>query len=168
VLKVKFKFNEEAIVRVRTRMVNRANQAKPFRISAGIHEEEGAVAAMNYKGEAGPATLMMVAMWNEYGTGRNPARPFIRSWFDANIGRMRAEGTAAMRAEFKGEAGAMEEVAEKWTEELREWVRGNEGELAELMPATQVARAREGLSPAPPIDAQGQIVDALRAILETP
>jgi hypothetical protein len=53
-------------------------KASKLQITVGVHAEEG---AGTYEGGA---TVADVASYNEFGTERIPARPFLSGWFDAN------------------------------------------------------------------------------------
>jgi hypothetical protein len=50
----------------------------PLSITVGVHSGEGSATY-----EDG-ATVLEVAIWNEFGTSRIPARSFLRAWFDEN------------------------------------------------------------------------------------
>jgi len=47
-------------------------------VLVGITEEAGA------KTHHGDVTVLMVAIWNEFGTQNAPSRPILRGWFDGN------------------------------------------------------------------------------------
>lgn len=55
-----------------------------IRLTVGVHAEEG---AGTYPGGA---TVADVATWNEFGTERIPARPFLSGWVDGNQGLIAA------------------------------------------------------------------------------
>lgn len=71
-------------------------KASKLAITVGVHEAEGASA---YEGGA---TVADVATWNEYGTERIPARPFLSGWFDANQADIQAKLKSAGEKIFKG------------------------------------------------------------------
>lgn len=59
---------------------------KKARVLVGITEEDGA------QGHGNNAyTLLQIAVWNEFGTKKAPARPFLRGWFDKEENRQRVE-----------------------------------------------------------------------------
>lgn len=64
-------------------LLKRCQESKSV-ITVGVHEAEGGAA---YEGGA---TVADVASWNEFGTDRIPARPFLSGWFDANITKIKS------------------------------------------------------------------------------
>lgn len=62
-----------------------AAAARGARITVGIHAAQGNEAHTGIV----PVTVIDVALWNEFGTARIPARPFIRGWYDANLTKNR-------------------------------------------------------------------------------
>jgi hypothetical protein len=63
----------------------KAKKNKPH-VAVGILQKEGSA---NYADDA-TATVVDVATWNEFGTDTIPARSFLRSTYDANVGRFLA------------------------------------------------------------------------------
>lgn len=70
------------------------------RIAVGILSGRGAEA--DHVGRV-RATVLDVAIWNEFGTSRIPARSFIRAWFDENEARLRDDLLVLMHAVIRGE-----------------------------------------------------------------
>lgn len=64
-------------------------------VTVGIHEAEGGA-------QNGSATILDIAVWNEFGTSRIPPRSFIRAWFDENKSEVESMWKSAMRAVAKG------------------------------------------------------------------
>lgn len=60
-------------------------EASKLSITVGIHAEEG---AGTYEGGT---TVADVATYNEFGTERIPARPFLSGWFDGNQAEIKAK-----------------------------------------------------------------------------
>lgn len=58
----------------------------PAQVLVGIQEEDGG----QPHGTRG-ATLLQVAIWNEFGTKYAPSRPFLRGWFDKSENKVKAE-----------------------------------------------------------------------------
>jgi hypothetical protein len=67
-------------------------------LTVGVHASEGASA------EKDGATILEVAIWNEFGTNTIPARSFLRAWFDENhdliIANLKKAMASVMRAEM--------------------------------------------------------------------
>lgn len=162
----KVKLNLDAIKRVRTRMVDKRKKVQSHRVSIGIHEEEGQEPALNYQGKEAGISLVELALIHEYGAGNVPERSYLRAWFDQNYARLLRESTAAMRLEARGEKGVVEQLAQSWTAELVEWIHSGAAGLAPLSPQTQHEREVAGLEPAPPLEATGQLVKAIRVVIE--
>jgi hypothetical protein len=155
----------EAISAVKTKLIKKRKDLKPYKISVGIHEAEGQKPALDYSRRPSAVTLLYVALVHEYGAGNVPERSFLRSWFDSNANRLKDESTKAMRAEYRGDKGAVERTSKKWAEELMEWLRSDSAGLDALSPATIKARERAGLPTGPPLVATQQLVDAIRVIV---
>lgn len=66
-------------------------------VSVGIHAQEG---AQQHEGE--PATVLDVAIWNEFGLGV-PERSFIRAWVDENASENREKLRKAMAMVVRGQ-----------------------------------------------------------------
>jgi len=65
-------------------------------VTVGIHEAEGAAAY-----EDG-ATVLEVAIWNEFGTEHIPARSFLRAWFDETRGEAKERWEMLLRQVAQG------------------------------------------------------------------
>jgi hypothetical protein len=72
-------------------------------VSMGIHEAKGS--ATHGKG---PATIIDIANFNEFGTSRIPARSFIGDWFDEDEPKMREDLLHLMQSAVAGKMTADE------------------------------------------------------------
>jgi hypothetical protein len=78
-------------------------------ITVGVHAEEGAGV---YEGGA---TVAQVASYNEFGTDRIPARPFLSGWFDANKPQIEANLKKAGEKIVQGtEVRAALDIVAQW------------------------------------------------------
>lgn len=88
------------------------------KIDVGILAADGAAA---YAGGDG-ATVLEVAMWNEFGAGHVPERSFIRAWFDENEDACGRAVVAMMRAVLAGRytsKQAVELLAQRFVAEIQ-------------------------------------------------
>lgn len=69
-------------------------------VTVGVHAAEG---AGTY--EDGRTTVLDVAVWNEFGTSKAPARSFLRAWYDGAKGEALRLQNALMRAVARGTLG---------------------------------------------------------------
>lgn len=74
-------------------------------VTVGIHSSDGGNA------EANGATVLEVAIWNEFGTSRIPSRSFLRAWFDLNQEKAKREWQVLMKSVAKGQR-TLEEALE--------------------------------------------------------
>jgi hypothetical protein len=84
--------------------------AKPT-ISVGILEADG-----DKPHGDDDVTILMVAIWNEFGTSRIPARSFIREWFDESEAELRVALTEGMKRVVAGQITKeqlLEQLAQK-------------------------------------------------------
>ena len=159
--------NPDVVRRAAEHMKARAAKAWPYRVSVGLHAEDAQSPALDYNGIEGKLRLIEVAAMLEMGTDSMPERSFLRSWFDQNISRMKREAVTAMRDEFKsGSKGAVDEIAQRWSNELQDWIRSGAANLTPLASSTVRRREQAGLSPDVPLDARGQLVAAIRSLVE--
>ena len=157
---VKVKINE-GVMRLAKRELRRAGKrVSQHRVTIGIHNDEPKV---DYDGKDSDATLAMVAMWHEFGTGTVPPRSFLRQWYDSNTGRIRSEMSKAMAAEYNGKKSAVHQLARRWAREVASIIRRGES-FAPLETATVDKKAAHGLpSPKKPLIATGQLVSSISA-----
>jgi hypothetical protein len=148
--------------RAKLRIGAASAQSPSHRISIGIHGDEAAVA---YDGSAGTASLVEVAAAHEYGVGV-PERSFIRAWFDENRSRLARELKHAERAELGGNPDALRQLAQRWQSEVKARITSRAGRLKPLAPATIRERERAGISSETPLDATGQLVRSIRAMVD--
>jgi hypothetical protein len=72
-----------------------------------------------------------------------------------------------MRRAEKGDAQAFNKQAREWESELREWIEYGDGNLPSLQSSTVTAKRKSGLSsPETPLFATGQLVAAIKAMLD--
>lgn len=159
-LKVSASWNDALIARVKLRMRDKGKAQHDHRIELGIPPEEADKPALGYDGKSTGATLGQVAWWNEFGTDTLPERSWFRSWFDANAERLRREMVVGMRSLDLVSLGT------RWARELRAHVVSGEAHLAPDSLETQAAREHAGLEANPPLFATGQLVNAVRAMLD--
>lgn len=152
--------------RARNRIGAASAGSPTHRISIGIHGDE---AALSYDGREGSIALVEVAAAQEYGEPSIglPERSFIRSWFDANRPRLARELKYAEAAELiGGDPGAVVQLAQRWASEVREWITSRRAGLRALAPATVAERERAGIGQETPLLATGQLVEAIRAMVD--
>lgn len=84
-------------------------QQKPV-ITIGIHEEEGAGAHPTEDEIEETVTILLVAIFNEFGTsdGHVPERSFIRAWFDEAEPELRKDLVTLMRSVVAGKRTSRE------------------------------------------------------------
>lgn len=159
--------NQQALARVKARMEAKARRAKASQhdVRVGINQEDGGKPIIKYTGEEGTATLGYVALAHEFGAGV-PMRSWFRSWFDAHAERCRRQMRTAMQAERQGNTTAVEVLAVSWAHSMRAWITTSEAGLRGLKDSTKRQRERAGLSAEPPLFAIGQIVAAIRAMVD--
>ncbi len=162
----RFKLNEETIRRVKKLLAGAAKTVHQHRSSVGIHEGEAHAAALDYNGTPTNQDIVTVAMANEFGHAGLPERSWLRSWYDQNLDRLKRESSKAMKAEYKGDATAVANLDRKWRDELKEWIETGFAALESLAPATIEAREKAGLAGDPPLYATGQLVKAIRGMLD--
>lgn len=159
--------NHDVIARAKGLLRDKAKKAKAQKhdVRVGINQEDGRQRIIKYTGEEGEQTLAYVALAHEFGAGV-PMRSWFRSWFDANAERCRREMKQAMQEEVRGNTQAIPLLAIKWASEMRARVASGDAGLKPLAESTRKARARAGLSTDPPLFAIGQIVAAIRAMVD--
>lgn len=67
-------------------------------------------------------TVIQIAIWNEFGTDKIPARSFIRAWFDENEKRCREQLAALLPSVVSGQrtkAQVLELLGVKWVGEIQ-------------------------------------------------
>ncbi len=165
-IKVSASWNDQLIERVRARLREAGKHVQEHEVHVGIPEADGSKPALNYSGKAGTATIAQVAWWQEFGAGDLLERPWFRSWFDSAAEEHRRDMTAAMRAEYAGNADAVPALARRWARELREWVAGGEAPLDPVALSVAEAREQAGLDADPPLFATGQLVNAIRGMVD--
>lgn len=165
-MKVDVEFNDDAIQRVKERLEQKARIAKAHRFSIGIHEADGAESKDSYAGAKQSLSVATVASYLEFGSATQPERSYIRSWFDSNLARFKREAVEAMRHEYEGHSSAVEDTAQRWNNELVEWIKAGEGNPEPLAAYTIEERTKAGLSASPPRFATGQLVRAIKMLAE--
>lgn len=156
------KVNTEVVQRAKRQLDKKAQQARAHRVSVGIHEADGAHPKLDYDHKETDATVVEVAGAHEFG-----GRSWLRSWFDRNRNRLVHEMNAVMKADFKGDRGAIAKAGERWANELREWIEMEDAHLKRLKPATVAAKERAGLDrPSTPLYATGELVAAIKAMMD--
>jgi hypothetical protein len=149
--------------RAKTRIGAASSLSPSHRISIGIHGDE---AAVRYDGAAGDVSLVEVAAAHEYGLNV-PERSFIRAWFDVNRQRLAREMKFAEQAElFGGNPDAVKQLAQRWASEVKAGITSRSAHLKPLAPATIAARERAGIGSETPLDATGQLVRSIRAMVD--
>ena len=152
------------VQRAKNRVGAASSGSPSHRISIGIHGEEAAVA---YDGSTESVTLVEVAAAHEYGLGTVPERSFIRAWFDENRQRLARELKFAEHSELiGGNPDAVKQLAQRWQSEVRARITSRSGHLKPLAPATIAERERAGISSETPLDATGQLVESIRAMVD--
>lgn len=150
--------------RARTRIGAASSQSPTHRISIGIHGDEAAIA---YNGSTEGVSLVEVAATHEYGLGTVPERSFIRAWFDENRARLARELRFAEAAELVGgNPDAMKQLAQRWASEVKARITSRSGHLKPLAPSTIAERERAGIGSVTPLDATGQLVNSIRAMVD--
>lgn len=154
----------DRVRRARNRIGAASSGSPSHRISIGIHGDEAALA---YDGSTSDVTLVEVAAAHEYGLGHTPERSFIRSWFDTNRPRLARELKFAEAAELLGgNPDAMKQLAQRWQSEVRAGITSRAAGLRALAPATIAERERAGIGQETPLYATGQLVEAIRAMVD--
>lgn len=177
----KLTLDESVVARVKAALRGAPAHVKEHRVSVGIHEQEASAQTVkvasgkpktdkpkkNYRGNETTAVLIDVALFNEFGTDAIPDRSWLRSWFDQNVDRLKLEALEAMRAEYKRtEPAAVEALAARWYQELRDWIALAQAGLAPLKERTKRERQAAGLPPEPPLFATKQLVEAIRGMCD--
>lgn len=158
--------NPGVIARAKQLMQQRASAAEPHRVTIGIHEAEGSQPKLGYDGKDSGATLAQVAAAHEFGAGV-PTRSWLRTWFDQNRAQLTHDMAATMKRAYLGDADAFERQGEAWAASLRDWIEYHDGGLKALAATTLEAKERAGLpSPETPLFATGQLVAAVKAMLD--
>lgn len=159
--------NKQALARVRGKLAAKAKRAKMTKhdVNVGINADDGAKPVIKYTGEEGEQTLAYVALAHEFGAGV-PMRSWFRTWFDANAERNRRQMKAAMKAEQQGNTQAVTLLAIQWASEMRARITSDNASLRPLADSTKRQRKRAGLTEGPPLFAVGQIVEAIRAMVD--
>lgn len=140
------------------RYVDRARKlTKPQGVTVGIHADDGAQAhASRDDAKGAPATLLDVAIWNEFGYGV-PERSFIRGWFDAAEPENMALAQRMLNRILKGELElktALEQMGQKFVGQIQKRIA--EG----IAPANSPATIAQKGSSTPLIDT-GQLRQGL-------
>lgn len=161
-VRARVKIDPKVIDRAKARLRARAGQLKPQRLSVGIHEAEGAQPKLDYDGKDTDETLVNVAAVHEF-----TDRGWLRTWFDQNRAKITTQMVNALRAEYAGDHGVFERQGEEWARELQEWIEYGDAHLKALEPSTISAKQRAGLSsPSTPLFATGQLVAAIKSMIE--
>lgn len=156
------------IERARTRVGAASSKSPSHRISIGIHGDE---AAISYDGTTESITVVEVAAIHEYGSsfaGHDiPERSFIRAWFDENQTRLGRELKFAEAAELLGhDPDAVKNLALRWAAEVRARIASRSGHLEPLKKSTIDARENAGITSETPLDATGQLVASISAMVD--
>lgn len=157
--------NRSVIARVKARLHLKGKQTQEHDVRVGIHAQDGAQPIIKYTGEEGKQTLAYVALAHEYGAGV-PMRSWFRTWFDRNAERNRRQMKVAVQDEYHGNTQAVTLLATRWAYEMRLWISGGGAALAPLAYSTQRQRSRMGLDPTRPLFAIGQIVAAIKPMID--
>lgn len=80
------------------------------RVSVGVHEAEGDQPA----GDDGEATVLDVAVFNEFGTEHIPPRSFIGAWEDENVDEHKSQLRKIGQAVVKGAIPSVEVGLERF------------------------------------------------------
>lgn len=153
----------DRVRRAKNRVGAASSSSPSHRISIGIHGEEAKIA---YDGSTEEVTVVEVAAAHEYGLGV-PERSFIRSWFDENRPRLARELKFAQRAELMGtNPDAVVQLAQRWRSEVVTGITSRSAHLTPLAESTIKARERAGISQETPLDATGQLVASIRAMVD--
>ena len=156
------KLEEAVMAKAKERLRGATGRVAAHRVQVGIPEDEGGEAKRDYKNRLGGMSLAQVAALHEF-----HERPWLRSWFDANMPRFKREMVEAMRAETNGDADAVRALAARWAGELRDWITLEHGGLKMLSAAAVDRKIAAGLNyPDVPLLATGQLVDAIRADID--
>lgn len=162
-VRARVRISKEVIERAKERLRARAGHIEPKRVTVGIHESDGAKPKLDYDGKDTDETLVSVAAVAEFGD-----RSWLRTWFDSNRPRITNQMVNAIRAEYAGDRGVFERQGEEWARELGEWIEYGDAHLKALQPATVAAKQRAGLSsPETPLFATGQLVAAIKSMIES-
>lgn len=154
----------DRVRRARNRVGAASSSSPSHRISIGIHGEEAKIA---YDGATEDVTVVEVAAAQEYGLGNIPERSFIRSWFDENRPRLARELKFAEQAELLGSnPRAVVQLAQRWKSEVVARITTRSAGLAPLAASTITARERAGITQETPLDATGQLVASIRAMVD--
>lgn len=162
-VRARVRIDPSVIQRELDRLSARAGKIQPRRISVGIHEADGDKPKLDYDGKNTDEKLVDAAAVHEFGD-----RSWLRTWFDQNRPRITDQMVNAMRAEFAGHPDILERQGEEWARELREWIEYGDAHLKPLKPSTVAAKERAGLSsPETPLLATGQLVAAIKSLMES-
>lgn len=160
-----YKIDRGALARVKAKVREQGKRVRAHSAQVGINPADGEKPIIKYTGEEGDKTLAYVALAHEFGAGV-PMRSWFRSWFDQNAERNRRQMAAAMRAEMKGDTQAVNLLAIRWAAEMRARISTDSADLRPLADSTKRQRKRAGLAEGPPLMAIGQIVEAIRAMVD--
>ncbi len=162
---VRVNFYPDALAAAQLALEEQKKRARPHEAAIGVHEEDGTKAKRWYDGREEMETLVEVMVLHEYGDAGLPERSFLRSYFDANMGRFASEMCLAMQAEQKGDKDAVLRWVHQTHAEWKAWI--EDGPFTPLSPRTIATKARYGLAkPATPLTATAQFVEAWRAKLD--
>lgn len=165
-VRAELKLDAGVIERAKLLLRGATNKVSQHRVSVGIHEEDGSARARSYRGKEAAIKIVEAAMLHEFGTDVLPERSWLRTWFDQNVERFKAEALGAMQAEYKGDKDAVRALAVKWYIELRAWIVEGTANLEDLQPRTKAAREAAGLAPEPPLYATKRLVQAINALVD--
>jgi hypothetical protein len=162
-----YKINKGALARVKGKLQAKTKAMRVLQhdVKVGINSDNGSKKIIKYTGEEGEETLAYVALAHEFGAGV-PMRSWFRTWFDTNAERNRKQMATALRAEAKGDSQAVILLAIRWAYEMRARISTSSADFRPLAPSTKRQRIRAGLAEGPPLHAIGQIVEAIRAIVD--
>lgn len=116
--KARLKVDKKALERLRDKLKG----AKQAFVSVGIFEDSG-----NYS-VAGSPSVVEVALWNEFGTGKTPERSFLRSTLDAQralINTWRGEAIQKMLTQDWSVKQALEMLGFRVSELVKNTIKSN-------------------------------------------
>jgi hypothetical protein len=136
-------------------MASLAEASKGIVATVGIHAEEGGAGD-------GSSSVIQVAEWAEFGTSRQPARPFVSSWADERGDKALAEIRDAIgEAVHRGSspAIAVDRLAQKFAGEIQ-------SRIADGIPPPNAPSTVAQKGSSTPLINTGQLRAAIRGKLE--
>jgi len=116
-------------------------------VTVGVHQKEGTKQHVGITGKRSKATTAEVAFWNEFGTRKAPARPFMRSTMDENRKKFRAEINRLHAKAMIGEISvehALDKSAFRIYTAMQERIQTSPSWAKPNKPSVQKAKARGG------------------------